>query len=114
MYEIPLDTTPDQRFNVVVEVGGRNISLTLHLRYNTIGEMWNMDVSDGNTGKMLISRVPLLPGEGLASDNLRQFSHLGIGTAMVLAVTDNVQTDHPDITNLGTDFVLLWGDGVPE
>ena len=111
VYEIPLDTTRDQEFNVMVDVGGENVSLILHLRYNTIGSFWNMDVSDGDTGKILISKVPLLPGEGLAADMLRQFSHLGIGMAMILPVTDNTSSDHPDITNLGTDFVLLWGDG---
>lgn len=114
IYEIPLDNTPDQEFNVTVDVGDKNVSLLLHLRYNTVGAFWNMDVADGNTGTVLISRVPMLPGNGEAFNMLRQFSHLAIGTAMIMPMADKVSSDNPDITNLGTDFVLLWGDGVFE
>ena len=59
---IPLDTTPDQEFFVSVDVGGRNVYLLLHLRYNTEGRFWKMDVSDGTTREMLISGVPLVTG----------------------------------------------------
>ena len=47
--EIPLDPTPDQEFRVTVAVGDENKPLVIRLRYNTEGEFWRMDVSDGNT-----------------------------------------------------------------
>lgn len=108
-YEIPLDTTPDQEFNITVEVGEENVDLLLHLRYNTEGDFWHMDVSDGNSQEMLISGVPLLTGEYPAGDILRQFAYVGIGQAAVLKLTDGAEGDFPDIENLGTDYVLVWG-----
>ena len=107
-YEIPLDTTPDQEFSVTVSVGDENIPLILHLRYNTEGEYWRMDISN-KTGKMLIAIVPMLTGQGMSCDILRQFGYMGIGSAIILPVTDERDSDSPNIINLGTDFVLIWG-----
>lgn len=108
-HEIPLDTYPDQEFSITVEVNDMNIPLIMRLRYNTEGDFWHMDVSDGVTGEMLISNIPLVTGEYPAADILRQFEHIGIGQAVVLAVTDNTAGEIPGLSDLGTDFVLLWG-----
>lgn len=108
-YEIPLDATPDQEISVTVSVGENNIPLTLRLRYNTEGEFWRMDVTD-KAGKMLLSNVPMLVGENQAADILRQFAYLGIGSAIILPLTDARSSDSPDFINLSTDFVLVWGD----
>lgn len=107
--EIPLDTYPDQEFAITVEVGEENIPLIMRLRYNTEGSFWHMDISDGNTGEMLIAGVPLVTGEFPAANILRQFEYIGIGAAVVLAVTDKTASDIPGLNDLGTDFVLLWG-----
>ena len=108
---IPLDATPDQRFNVTVEAGGENIPLILRLRYNTEGEFWRMDVSDGRSGDMLLSNVPLLTGKYPAANLLRQFAHLSLGDAVILPVSDQTRGDIPGLDDLGTDFVLVWGGG---
>ena len=106
---IPLDTTPDQQFNVTVEAGGENIPLILRLRYNTEGEFWHMDVSDGRSGEALIANVPLVTGKYPAANLLRQAAHLGLGAAVILPVSEVTRGDIPDLSNLGTDFALCWG-----
>ena len=108
-YEIPLDNYPDQEFSVTVEVGEENVPLILHLRYNTEGDFWKMDVSDGKSGEILISAVPLLTGEYPGADILRQFEYVGLGSAMVIKMSDKAAGDFPNIDNLGTDYVLVWG-----
>lgn len=107
---IPLDTTPDQEFDVSVDVGGENIYLLLHLRFNTEGQFWKMDVSDGKTRKMLISGVPLVTGEYPSADLMRQFQHLGIGSAVIVQNSDLTEENIPGLFDLGTDFLLLWGE----
>lgn len=109
-HEIPLDTTPDQEIHITVEANKENIPLILRIRFNTEGEFWHMAVSNGTTGDMLISNVPLVTGEYPAANLLRQFEHLGIGAAMIVKVTEQTEKDIPGITDLGTDFVLAWGD----
>ena len=108
-HEIPLDPYPDQEFSVTVEVDEENVALILHLRYNTEGSFWHMDVSDGNTGEMLIAGVPLLTGQYPSADLLRQFEYIGIGSAIVLKMTETAAGDYPNEDNLGTDFLLVWG-----
>jgi len=110
-YLIPLDAIPNQEISVTVEVGEENVALILNLRYNTEGEFWKIDISDGNTGNMLISGVPLLTGEYPSADILRQFKYVGIGSALIVRLSDGARGDFPDIDNLGTDYVLVWGKG---
>jgi len=108
-HEIPLDSAPDQEFRVTVGVNDENIPLVIRLRYNTEGAFWHMDITDGNTSEMLISNVPLVTGEYPAADLLRQFQYLGLGTAVILPMTDKTASDRPGRFDLGTDFVLVWG-----
>lgn len=108
---IQLDTTPDQEFHITVEVDGENIPLIMHLRYNTEGLFWRMDISDGRTGELLICGLPLVTGDYPAADLMRQFQHMGIGSALIVPVTDKTAGNIPGIHDLGTDFVLLWGSG---
>lgn len=107
---IPLDTTPDQEFYVSVDVNGRNVYLYLHIRYNTEGNFWKMDVSDGTTREMLISGVPLVTGLRPSADLMKQFHHFGIGSALIVPNTNASEYDIPGFFDLGTDFLLVWGD----
>ena len=106
---IPLTPFYDQEFSVTVNVNGENIPLIMHLRFNTEGEFWRMDISDGRTGKMLISGVPLVTGAYPAADRLAQFQHLGIGSMLVLKNSEMTEADLPGYEDLGTDFLLIWG-----
>ena len=38
-----------------------------------------------------------------------KFQHLGLGTAIILPMTDKALSDRPGLSDLGTDFVLVWG-----
>ena len=90
---IPLRPIPDQEFSVTVNVNDENIPIILHLRFNTEGEFWHMDIMDGRTGEMLISNMPLVTGTYPAADRMAQFSHLGIGSVLVLKNTEETAAD---------------------
>ena len=107
--EIPLRPIYDQVFNVTVSVNSVNVPLIMHLRYNTEGEFWHIDISDGRTGEMLVSHIPLVTGEYPAADRLGQLQHLGIGSMIILKDTEETETDIPGLDDLGTDFLLIWG-----
>ena len=107
--DIPIDPGEDQQFNITVEVGEENVSLILHLSYNTEGDFWRMDVSSADTEEMLISGVSLLTSEFPAADILEQFEYIGIGQAIVLKMTDDAEGDFPNLENIDTDYVLFWG-----
>jgi hypothetical protein len=105
---IPLDNAPNQSMTVMVNVNGQNISLGLSFRYNEAGGFWVMGISDPSTGIAIVANVPLLCGNYPAGNILRQYGYLGIGSAWLVNMGST--QDSPDNTNLGSGFVLIWGD----
>jgi hypothetical protein len=85
--------------------------LTFSISYNEPGGYWFMAVSDAKTKTLLLDAVPLVTGQYPAADLLGQYEYLGIGSAVIVP-TSSLANDIPDDTNLGTDYVLVWGDTV--
>lgn len=108
-YEIPLTIDPNQNFNVTIPVDGRNLKLNLNIRYNTQGNYWWMTINQN--GATLLDGIPLVVSDYPAADILEQYRYLGLGSAFVLNISQ-VQGDNPDNTNLGVDYLLIWGDTV--
>lgn len=111
---IPLDNSPNQTFQVPVNVvtatqpTGQVVILSVILRYNDEAGYWVMTFQD-SSGNLLLDSIPLLPGENSAVNILGQYAYLQIGSAAVVNYSGTTK-DHPDNTDLGTDFILVWGD----
>lgn len=108
---IPLSTWPDQDIAVTIEVSGKNIPLKLHIRWNFSYRFWFMSITDGNTNELLIDSLPLVTGEYPAANLLEQYQHLNLGSAIIVPASELVSHDYPLQESLGTEFVLMWGDG---
>ena len=106
---IALDNSPNQSFQVTVNVNGSLIKLALTLGYNAMAGYWVMSIS-GLSGNLLLDSIPLVTGNWPAANLLAQFQYLGIGSVYVLNVSGPLSIDYPDNTDLGSDFQLLWGD----
>lgn len=105
---IPVTNAPDQRFTTSLQVDGENVELSFRVRYNTEAGYWTIGIKD-ISGNQIIDSVPLLTGKFPAANILGQYKHLGIGGLAVVPVGDP-DTDYPDETNLGTQFLLVAGD----
>lgn len=110
---IPLSTWPDQDIAVTVEVSGKNIPLRLRIRWNFTYEFWYISVTDSTSNKLLLDSIPLVTGDYPAANLLEQYQHLNIGSAIVVPASELVSHDYPLQDSLGTEFVLMWGDGEP-
>lgn len=106
---IPLTNNPDQNFITTIPVDGKNLTLKLRISFNTAANYWVLSITDPKTGKLILDNIPLLAGEYPAADLLGQYKYLGLGSATIVNVGNN-SMDSPDSTNLGSDFLLLWGD----
>lgn len=106
---VPLDGTHNVRLRITVPLESKNVPLMLHLRYNTEGSFWRMDVYDGLSGAALASGVPLVTGVYPGHDLLAPLEYLGIGSAFIAPLSDALAVDFPDDKTLGSDFVLAWG-----
>ncbi|MDF2636578.1 MAG: hypothetical protein K0R78_3452 [Pelosinus sp.] len=109
--KIPLNTSPDQTFQITLPVDGKNITLEFNLKYNEIAEYWIMKITDTVTNTVLLDSIPLLPGDSPANNILEQYSYLGIGSAYIVKAS-NSNADYPNSNNLGTEFLLAWGDTI--
>lgn len=108
---IPLTSEPDQSFDCVIPVDGRNIALSLRLRFNTSANYWVLTIADPKTKVVILDSIPMLTGDYPAADILGQYTYLRLGSACIVKA-GNSSLDYPDDLSLGTDFVLVWGDTV--
>lgn len=106
---IPLNTDPNQSFECTLPVGEENLSFIFKVVYNEKGKYWFFSISDANTLEMILDSIPLVAADTYGIDILEQYEYLKIGSAYVMKVSQ-VEADYPDAVNLGTDFVLVWGD----
>ncbi|MBU1173685.1 MAG: hypothetical protein KKD44_29290, partial [Proteobacteria bacterium] len=109
MQKIPLSNSPNHTFLVTVSVNGRNAVFEFFLSYNEVGEYWTLRIKDSTTGTVILDSVPLLTDEYPDANFLSQYAYLRIGNAYIVRAAP-ADTDFPDNTNLGTLFLLVWGD----
>ena len=106
---VPLTPAPNQTFTITLSVDGQPLTLTLSFSYNEIAQYWVMAVADQN-GNPLVSNIPLVTGNNPACNILAQFAYLEIGSAFVINQSGTNAVNYPNNLDLGTDFVLIWGD----
>jgi hypothetical protein len=106
---IPLDNSPNQSFQTTLSVDGKNLTLGFVIRYNEQADYWQMTIKEAVTGNIILDCIPLVTGDYPAANLLEQYSYLSIGSVAILNMS-GVTMENPDKTNLGTDFVLWWGD----
>jgi hypothetical protein len=105
---VPVTNDPNQTLTVALAVDGASLTLKLGARFSLVTGYWLMNVSD-RFNNLLLSNVPLLCGLYPASNLLAPFGALAIGSAYIVNASGSA-SDSPDETNLGTDFLLVWGD----
>ena len=109
---IQLTSNPNQSFLANLTVNGAALKLNLTIDFNEIAQYWEMQIADVNN-VILISSVPLLTGTFPSANILGQFQYMQIGSAYILNVSNGgTSLDYPNGQDLGTDFILLWGDNV--
>ena len=108
LYTIPLTNTANQMLSFKININKTNIHIKLFLRYLEEYKHWTVDISNAETGEMLIANLPLVPGSGLASNILAQYEYLNIGEASIVK-SGETQLEYPDNETLGSTFLLLWG-----
>jgi hypothetical protein len=106
---IPLDSSPNQTLATTLSVDGQPLPLQFTFQYNEIARYWSMSVAD-RVGNLLLVGIPLITGNDPACNLLQQFAYLQIGSCYVINASGTLAKPYPDNTDLGTDFILLWGD----
>lgn len=106
---IPLTSSPNQSLSVNLQVDGAPLTLELQLNWNEMAGYWMLAISDA-AGKLLVDSLPLLTGWYPAANVLAQFGYLKIGSLFILNEGTSSFEDYPLRNDLGSNFVMLWGD----
>lgn len=106
---IPLSALPNQSLVVPLNIDGGVTDYTLVLRYNEVAEFWVLTLSN-SSGTLILDSIPFVTGNTPAGNILGQYAYLKVGSAYILNVSSVSSPDYPNNLDLGTDFVLLWGD----
>ncbi|MCM3141655.1 hypothetical protein [Brevibacillus sp. MER 51] len=106
---LPITPATNQTFTCTLPVGNKNITLQFTLIYNAPGGYWSMSVKEHDAGVMLIDALPLLLGEYPAANVLKQHSYLGIGSAVVISLTEDRAIT---FESLGKDHLIVWTDNI--
>jgi hypothetical protein len=115
---LPVTSDPYQKLSVSLSVDDQVLNLNLVLSYNEIAGYWTVAISDA-AGNLLVDSLPLITGVWPAANLLGQFGYLKIGSLYVLNISwaEEVaeQEDWPTMDEgtedeLGTDFIVVWGD----
>ena len=107
MYIVPLTINPNQKFTSTIPIDGKKMKFNFFLRYNTEAKYWVVDVYNGQNDSLIVS-LNLVCGLNL----LEQYSYLNIGSAYIYKVDTTLEDDRPDEYNLGSKFLLVWGDTI--
>ena len=107
---ISTTNAPNQTLQVTLNVNGSTLKLVLTLRFNEMAQYWVLSIADQNS-TMLVDSIPLLTGTWPAANILQQYQYLGIGSAYIINLGTAV-ADYPSLNDLGTNFLLVWGDNV--
>lgn len=106
--QIPLTTDPNQTFNITLPVDKKNLTLGFFIYWNNQAQYWCMDIIDKSADKQVLTGIPLLESLNKTQNLIEQFAYLGIGSAFLVNVSGS--SIPPNLTNLGTDYLLLWND----
>lgn len=107
MYILPVTSNPNQTFSSTIPIDNGSIKFNFFLRFNTESSCWVLDIADSSNNS-LVSGINLVCGTNL----LEQYSYLKIGSAYLVKTDTSLTDDLPTEYDLGTKFVIVWGDTV--
>ena len=109
MVKIPLTSSPNQKFTCTVPVNGENKNFRFELWYNYQAEYWLFSLYDISTESYIFSNLPLLSSNYKFYDILYQLDYMKIGVCIMLPLIVDKKSAADD-KNLGTSYVMIWGD----
>lgn len=107
---LPVDTQPNQTFECSLPVDDKNRRFKFFFSWNAIGQYWQFDLYDQNQDNIqLLSNQVVCPINAPYNNILWSYTYKEIGSLYVINVSD-VSGDRPGLQNLGSDWLLVWGD----
>lgn len=106
---LPVVSEPNQTFECTLPVDEKNRKFRFFFQWNPIGEYWQFNLYDlNNNGNQVLNNQVVYCINYPYNNIIKKFLYKEIGSLYVVSTGTN--KDRPNFTNLGTDFILIWGD----
>ena len=107
--QIPLTPDPNQTFSCTLLIDGKNIPIDFQLHWNAQANYWVMTLINSASRTYYVDSIPLIAGIQPTINILQPYSYLKIGSCYIVNIS-GIASDYPTDDNLGTDYIMLWGD----
>lgn len=112
MLKIPLTNSPNQRFQCTLPVNDENITFVFELWYNYEAEYWLMSLTNKTTDEQIFVNLPLLATKNDVFGNIMcQLGYKNVGICYVFPTSEDIKS-MPNDKELGSLYLMLWGDSV--
>lgn len=108
-FSIPLTSAPDQTFTTTVNINNENVTASFRIRYNSIGKYWTITMYTSGNDQNIVDDVVVYCGYEYYNDLLEPYKYKMIGSLFVVPRKIGL-SDYPSMTNLNSDYWLVWGD----
>lgn len=106
---LPVNSDPNQTFECSLPIDDKNRRFRFFFEWNPIGEYWQFDLYDLNQGgKQLLNKQVVCSIDYPYNNILKTYTYKELGSLYVISLLPS--KDRPGYNNLGTDYVLVWGD----
>lgn len=110
---LPVTSDQNQTFEVSLPIDSNNRRLKFFFSWNPVGQYWQFDLFDQNKeGIQLLSNMPVFSIDAPYNNIILRYEYKEVGSLYLVNVGNSSGDikDRPNINNLGTDWVMVWGD----
>lgn len=110
---LPVNSDQNQTFEVSLPIDSKNRRLKFFFSWNPVGQYWQFDLFDQNNGgAQVLSNMPIYAIDYPYNNIILTYEYKEVGSLYLVNVGDSASEDNdrPHIDNLGTDWVMVWGD----
>lgn len=110
---LPVTSDQNQTFEVSLPIDSANRRLKFFFSWNPVGQYWQFDLFDlNNNGVQLLSNMPVFSIDYPYNNIILRYEYKEVGSLYLVNVGNSKSgnADRPNIDNLGTDWVMVWGD----
>ena len=107
---LPVNSSQNQTFEASLPIDDKNRRFKFFFSWNPIGQYWQFNLYDQNKdGIQVLNNMPIFSIDYPYNNIILIYEYKEIGSLYLVNI-GNASGDRPSISNLGTDWIMVWGD----
>lgn len=110
---LPINSTQNQTFECSLPIDGKNRRFKFFFSWNPVGQYWQLDLYDQSRDSIqVLNKMPIFSIDYPYNNIIIRYEYREIGSLYLVNIGETASefNDRPNLNNLGTDWVAVWGD----